>query len=664
MDCGVCYYPEHWPRERWEDDISRMAGIGIRFIRMLDFAWSYLEPSPGYFDFSWVDRVLDTCDRFNIKVILCTPTASPPLYLSTENPDILMQLEDGSRAGPFSRRYVCHNSPVYTGAVARLVTRMGEHFSRRDTVTGWQIDNEFACQNIPYCYCDHCTEAFRKWLRNKYATIQLLNEAWGTPFWSNLIDDFSQVELPRKSGDHMLPGHWLDFRRFVSDSIMANAKMQYEILKRYDRNWEITHNNYEAPLSNYDAFALARSLDLACTDCYSMGRSLFAPSFYEASKGSPRIGDPDIPGLNFDTTRGMTGVYDVYEIQPGQINWSLYNPMPEKGAVKLWAMQAAFHGARKMAWFRWRKLHFGPEYQHYGFLDYAGEPDTDFEEKVEVIREIHNLGDLHLLDDHTRCGITWDVESMWALENLLLTIEYNPDTLLRKIYGAMRQNSVDVKVVDLDSSLDSLTVLFVPFMEIMGDKRHSRLRKFVEAGGHLVLFPRFARRNMSGAAYQSKIASIMSDLTGAWVEFQDNIPAAAPESFTFMDKKYTWNIWADALHVTGEEVEVLGTFEDGRLKGYPSAIRNRYGQGTVTTLAVIGNDQFLTDAVLQNLEYSGIPATSLPSLVRYTRRGQHLFAANWSREKVTVNIPEGYETVTGEATMGPCQYLIMKKKEG
>lgn len=210
---GVCYYPEHWPEERWEEDFKVMRALGIRYVRLGEFAWSDLEPSPGAFRWGWLDKVLDLAQGEGLAVVLGTPTATPPKWLVDRYPEILPVDREGRRRNFGGRRHYCFSSPAYREETARIVALLAERYGRHPAVVGFQVDNEFGCHGTVRCYRPSCREAFQGWLRAKYGTIDALNAAWGTAFWSQTYRDFAEVELPHLTIAEANPSHLLDYYR-------------------------------------------------------------------------------------------------------------------------------------------------------------------------------------------------------------------------------------------------------------------------------------------------------------------------------------------------------------------------------------------------------------------------------------------------------------------
>ncbi|MCH7662213.1 MAG: beta-galactosidase, partial [Euryarchaeota archaeon] len=371
MEIGVCYFPEHWPRERWRTDVEAMAEAGIEYVRMGEFSWGRIEEERNEFDFEWLDEVVCLLAEYDIKVVLCTPTATPPKWLVDEHPEILQRERDGTRRAFGSRRHYCFNSRVYREETERIVQTMAERYVDHPAVVGWQTDNEYGCHGTVRCYCDDCAQAFREWLREKYGEIGTLNEAWGNAFWSQQYNGFEEIDPPRQTAAEHHPSRLLEYYRFASDSVVSFNRLQTELLREANDEWFLTHN-FMGDFETLDAFSVSEDLDLVSWDSYPTGfvqdRREDEPSADEL-----RAGDPDQVGMNHDLYRGaLDRPFWVMEQQPGDVNWPPYAPQPAEGAMRLWAHHAVAHGASVVSYFRWRRCRFGQEQYHAGLRKQDG----------------------------------------------------------------------------------------------------------------------------------------------------------------------------------------------------------------------------------------------------------------------------------------------------
>lgn len=267
LTLGTCYYPEHWPKTMWREDLERMKKTGIEVIRIAEFAWSKIEPEEGVFTYEFFDEFLDLADEVGMKVIFCTPTATPPAWLTEKYPEVLNARMDGVLLRHGARRHYNYNSPVYQELSARITGKSASHYAKRDCIIGWQLDNEINCE-VDVFYSESDTIAFRRFLKEKYGTIDALNEAWGTAFWNQTYTDWKEVYVPRTTiSDSTNPHEVLDYTRFVSASARQFAKMQSDIIRRYLKPGDFITTN--GLFGNLDNHAMRReSLDFITYDSY------------------------------------------------------------------------------------------------------------------------------------------------------------------------------------------------------------------------------------------------------------------------------------------------------------------------------------------------------------------------------------------------------------
>lgn len=252
MTMGTCYYPEHWDKSLWENDLERMLDAGISVVRIAEFAWSKVERTEGEFNYDFFDEFLDLCQRKGMKVIFGTPSATPPAWLTEKYPEVLNGREDGVLYRHGGRRHYNYNSPKYRELVSRIVTKIASHYGPHPAIVGWQIDNEINCE-VSEFYSDADTAAFRVFLQEKYVTLDRLNEAWGTVFWNQTYTEWDQIYVPRTLLNESYNPHLrLDYYRFISESAISFCKMQADIIRKYKKEDDyITTNGIFWNLDNH-----------------------------------------------------------------------------------------------------------------------------------------------------------------------------------------------------------------------------------------------------------------------------------------------------------------------------------------------------------------------------------------------------------------------------
>ena len=409
---GVCYYPEHWPEEIWPEDARRMVECGLTWVRIGEFAWSRLEPSPGKLTFDWLDRAIAVLADAGLKVVLGTPTATPPRWMLERHPDMLALDGQGRPRGFGSRRHYCFSHQGYLEECRRIASLLGDRYGRDPRVGAWQIDNEYGCHDTTLSYSDAALRAFRDWLAQRYQSPAALNRAWGNVFWSMDYDEFDQIGLPNLTVTEPNPAHALAFRRFSSDQVVRFNRAQAEVLR--ERTDAPLIHNYMGRITDFDHFAVGADLDIASWDSYPLGFLSDRLGADDTQKRAfLRQGDPDFQAFHHDLYRAVgRGRWWVMEQQPGPVNWAPWNPAPLPGMARLWAWEAFAHGAEAVCYFRWRQAPFAQEQMHAGLLRPDSVPAPALAEARQVADEIAAMPDTGTAQ--AQVALIFDYASDWA----------------------------------------------------------------------------------------------------------------------------------------------------------------------------------------------------------------------------------------------------------
>jgi len=390
-----------------------MRSIGLAYVRVGEFAWSRLEPEPGRHDLDWLRRAIDTLADAGLKIVLGTPTATPPKWLVERMPDMLPVDAEGRVRKFGSRRHYCFSHEGYARECDRIVTRLAQEFGEHPAVVAWQTDNEYGCHDTVESFSSAARDAFRAWCERKYGTIAALNEAWGNVFWSMELARFSEIDLPNLTVTTPNPAHLLDFKRFSSEQVAAFNKRQTVIIRRHSPGRSVIHN-FMGAFTAFDHFALARDLDVAAWDSYPLGFLECGRRDAGLKKKFARVGDPDFQAFHHDLYRGCgRGRWLVMEQQPGAVNWAPWNAAPAPGAIRLWAFEAFAAGAEVVSFFRWRQAPFAQEQMHEGLLLPNGDPNLAFHATAEIARELDAL-DARVETEPSPIALIFDYESAWA----------------------------------------------------------------------------------------------------------------------------------------------------------------------------------------------------------------------------------------------------------
>ena len=442
---GVCYYPEQWDESLWASDAARMAELGLTWVRIGEFAWSRMEPQPGHYDWDWLDRAIETLGAQGLKVVLGTPTATPPRWMLDRHPDMLAVDAQGRPRGFGSRRHYDFSHHGYRGECAKIVAQMAVRYGKNPHVCAWQTDNEYACHNTVLSYSAAALAAFQIWLAQRYQSVDALNRAWGNVFWSMDYTAFDQIGLPNLTVTEANPAHVMAFRRFASDEVVSFNKLQTDILRKHTAA-PIAHN-YMGQVTDFDHFATGADLDIAAWDAYPIG---FLSDRVDASAEDKRHflrqGDPDFQAFHHDLYRAVgLGRWWVMEQQPGPVNWAPWNPDPLPGMARLWAWEAFAHGAEAVCYFRWRQAPFAQEAMHAGLLRPDSAPAPAFAEAAQVARELAAMPDV--AHTQAKVALVFDYASDWAWSTQPQGRDFSYFGLVFDMYRGLRRLGLDIDIL-------------------------------------------------------------------------------------------------------------------------------------------------------------------------------------------------------------------------
>lgn len=624
----MCDYPEHVPPERWASYARQQKALGLHFVRLAEFAWSRLEPSPGQYDWAWLDQAIETSVQAGLKVVLCTPTAAPPAWLVEQHPDILPVGRDGQVKGFGSRRHYDFSSPVFREHSRRITRAMAERYGQHPALIGWQTDNEFGWGDTAQSYSAAAHRAFQDWLQRKYGTLAALNDAWGNVFWSMEYSAWAQVPLPGQAVAEENPAHRLDFMRFSSAQVGAFQREQVEILREHSPGRFVTHN-YMGFFSAFDHYAVSDGLDFASWDSYPTGTLEALKEWHLAEPGLAlqfaRTGHPDVTAFNHDLYRGIcpSRTFWIMEQQCGQVNWAPTNPLPAQGAVRLWTEQAWAHGTQGVSYFRWRAATMGQEVMHSGLLRHNETPDRGYAE-VQALK----AADYPDEPIRNRVALLHDYESLWVynMQPHAKSLNYWAQTFL--YYRALRALGVDVDIIHPDQNLDSYDVIVAPALTVMTPERARHLE---QAASHarLVFGPRTAFRTASACTPETGQFGPLTPLMGAGLLNYDSLPAGLTQNVTYQGKTFNATLWAESYELIGDKTQALGDYLGGPQDAQVAVSRH----GNVTVIGAHSAE--LVSAVLEDtLTEAGLTTSRLPEGVRISRRGQQQLIQNWNDHEV------------------------------
>lgn len=638
---GGDYNPDQWPEDVWADDVRLMQEAGVNLVSLAIFSWSRLEPSAGRYDFAWLDRAMDLLHEGGVAVDLATATASPPPWLSHEHPEMLPVLADGVRLSPGARQHYCPSSPVYRAAATRLVEALSEHYSGHPALAMWHVGNEYGC-HVPACYCDVSAEAFRAWLQERYASVEDLNRAWGTDFWSQRYSRWEEVLPPRRTPTWPNPTQELDFMRFSSHELLGCYELERSVLTERSPGVPVTTNfmRFFKPL---DYWKWAAREDIVSDDLYQ------DPADPEAGMRAAMAGD---------LMRSLGGgrPWILMEQSTGRVNWRAVNVAKAPGQMRLWSYQAVARGADGVMFFQWRQSRAGAEKFHSAMVPHGPVSSSPIWRDVKQLgQELRGLDSVCGTSVRAPVAILLDWESWWALE-----LPAKPSNRVRQLdqleeyYRPLFASNIVADFAHPEDDLSGYKLVLVPNLYLVSDEAAANLASFVKNGGTLVMsffsgvVDQFDQIRLGG--YPGPFAELLGIRVADWLPLADG----DQRTISFADgTQGRADLWSELIEPAG--AEVLATFSGSGLDGQPALTRHRLGAGTATYLGT-RLDQPAMERVLRSAwtDAGAEPAIEAPAGVsairRFGPRSSILFLLN--HKDVDVDVPvlqAGVNLVDGSA---------------
>ena len=644
LQLGTCYYPEHWDRSLWEEDLKRMLENGIQTVRIAEFAWSKVEPREGEFTYAFFDDFLDVAEKAGMKVIFGTPSATPPAWLTEKYPEVLNVRKDGVKYRHGMRRHYNYNSPKYQELTARITEKIAAHYAKHPAIIGWQIDNELNCETSEF-YSEADTLAFREFLKKKYQTLDALNQAWGTVFWNQTYTEWEEIYVPRPTIHESDNPHLkLDYIRFVSDSAIRWCRMQYDILKKYIKPGDfITTNGMFEDLDNHAMQDSA--LDVYTFDSYPN----FAYCLDRDPLHSKGLNDRAWSG-KLTEVRSICPHFGIMEQQSGANGWNtrMEAPSPKPGQMKLWAMQSITHGADYVSFFRWRTSRMGTEIYWHGILDYDNRDNRKLKEVHSIWERVKAIAETTGAEYKAAVGMLRDYDNIWDAEvdrwhqRLAWSSEdeifYEAQVTHTPLDYVWLLDSTDVE------ELAKYKVLFYPHPIILTQQRAALLKAYVEQGGTLIIGARAGQKELTGQCSAKPMPGALAEITGTDVtDFTLIGPADEKQMMSWNGCSLETGLFSDILHVSDENAKVLAAYEKDYYAGSAALVENACGKGKILHFG----GSFTRENVKAFLEYAGVLAPyadliSLPEcceLAVKEKDGQkYLFVLNYSVSAQTINL--------------------------
>jgi beta-galactosidase len=621
---GAAWYPEQWPQDRWEKDLALMEAAHIHVVRMAEFAWSTLEPREGQFEFEWLDRAIALAARHHICVVLGTPTAAPPAWLTSKYPDVLRVDEDGHADEHGNRQQFSFTSPRYRTLAGQIAEKMAVRYGHNPNVVGWQIDNEIG----PPSFDTETRTQFHRWLQQKYRTVGELNRHWTTAYWSQTYDDFAQVPMHSKNEN---PGLLLDWKLFVTATWASYVDDQVKVIREHTEPRQFITTNTMHWNGGFDHYVVHRSLDLAAWDEY-------VPNGHYEWLGY---------ALQHDLVRGYKRQnFWLMETQPGFVNWWPVNRSLDPGQVREVAWQAVGHGADAVLYWQWRSALNGQEQYHGSLLGADGTPVPVYAEVQKLGAEFARAGEaLAGTTPHSRVALLQSYESRWAIDFQRHHKDFDPVEEFDAFYRPLELGAQSVDVVATDASLKSYALVVAPALNVLSATQAEHLKDYVRHGGHLVLGPRSGMKDPYNALWPQRQPGPLVTLLGGRVEqfyALDQPVSVGGEAGTGQAK-----IWAETLEPLAPDTHVGMTYgsDHGWLDGKPALLTRQVGNGTITYLGAWLDPALMSKFVAKLLGDAGIQplVPAVPADVEVCERsggGKRIWIIiNHARSAQTVRLP-------------------------
>jgi beta-galactosidase len=582
---GAAWYPEQWPESQWDPDLSLMEAAHIHVVRVGEFAWSTMEPTEGQYNFGWLDRAIADAARHHICVVLGTPTAAPPAWLTEKYPETLRVSEDGVRDEHGNRQQFSFADKKYRELAHDISERMAIRYGHNPDVVGWQLDNEYANPSFD----PEAKAQFHAWLKQKYGTIANLNYHWATAYWSQTYNNFDQIPVRE---DNENPALLLDWKRFVTTTWMSYSENQISAIRPHADSRQFITTNTMGWFNGFDEYELHSVLDIAAWDDY------IDSDHYDYFAN----------GAAHDLTRGYKRKnFWVMETEPAFVNWRKTNTPLEKGQVRDMAWQAIGHGADTVEYWQWRANRNGQEQYHGVLVGIDGKPAPVYAEVQQVGAEFNKAGaTLAGTSPHAQVAIIQSYDSRWAIDFQRHSARFDPVTELLAFYRPLRDQSQAVDIISPNAPLDGYKVIVAPALNVLPQTMADHLLAYVKQGGHLVLGPRSGMKDQYDALNPQQQPGPLVNLLGGYVTqfyaLAGEVPVSGDEG------SGTADIWAETLTATSPETHVLMRYgaSNGWLDGQPAVLERNVGKGSITYVGAWLDPELMSKFIASWLEQAGV----------------------------------------------------------
>lgn len=642
---GGDYNPDQWLHIPgiFEEDLRLMKLSHCNLMSVGIFSWAALEPEEGVYNFDWLQKVLDGLHENGVSVFLATPSGARPAWMSQKYPEVLRVRENRVRNLHGERHNHCYTSPTYRKFVRKMNTALAERFGRHPAVVGWHVSNEYNGQ----CHCELCQSAFREFLKEKYGTLEKLNQAWWAGFWAHTYTSWSQLESPAPNGESGVHGLSLDWMRFVTRQTVDFMTAEIEPLKRLTPHLPIT-TNLMGTYAGLDSFKFQPVLDVASFDSY--------PQW-----GAPE-GDASVAmdaGFKYDLTRSLLRKpWILMESTPSMTNWAPICKPKRPGMHLLSSMQAVAHGADSVQYFQWRKSRGSCEKLHGAVVDHVGHENTRvFRDVTEVGEWLEKLAPTLHSEVNAQTAVIFDWNNLWAIEysrGPRRDKQYEKQVV--EHYAALRKLGADVDVIDMEQDFTPYKLLVAPMLYMIKPGAAERIEEFVKNGGAFVATYWTGIADENDLCFLGGFPGPLRKVLGIWSEEIDALYPEQKNGIRMTDgRRYECGFLCDLIHCEG--AQALATYTDDFYAGRPALTRNEFGSGEAWYVATRAEQSFLDDfyrdlAARMAVDLPG-PQTDGVLMSRRIKDGKtFLFVMNFSGKEALVDIPEGVDIISGKPVGG------------
>ncbi len=582
---GAAWYPEQWDEATWEKDLTSMEAAHVHLARIGEFAWSTMEPSEGNFQFAWLDRAIEMAAQHHVVIVLGTPTAAPPAWLTTKYPETLRIDNNGIRDEHGNRQQFSFASTKYRFFAHRISEKMAERYGHNPNVVGWQLDNELANPSFD----PEAKAQFHAWLKVKYGTIDKLNTLWTTKYWSQTYDNFDEIPVHEKDEN---PALLLDWKHFVSDTWKSYDQNEISAIRPYADKRQFITTNTMGWFDGFDAYVVHENLDMASWDDYVSDIKF----------------DPADNGARHDLTRSYKKKnFWVMETEPAFVNWRPNNNAINKGEMREMAWQAIGHGSDAVEYWQWRAALNGQEQYHGTLVGVDGLPVPAYDEAKQIGKEFEKAGPaLSGTTPKASVAIMESFDSRWAIDFQRFNDAFSPIEELVDFYRPLRADAQAVDFVQPSDDISHYKLVVAPALNLLKAADAEKLIDYVKQGGHLVLGPRSAMKNEYDGTWTQRQPGPLVDLLGGRVEEKYALASDVPVSGAPGSGEA--KIWTELLTTTNPDTHTLLTYGDGNgwIDGKPAMITHSVGKGVITYIGFWPDAKLLANLTQSYVEKAGV----------------------------------------------------------